>query len=443
MKKKLFTSVVLTLFFLTHIPSFAQNSGQESGTGKSLPIRETNRPLRTMHPITLTVGQTEGDLNGKDDKIIQAGIEYLNRLGGGTLQILPGVYTIKNSIYLHPKITLKGSGEKTVLKMAPGFITPTIRNIDGGEFGIQVKDASGFKPGMGMMLRTTAAAAWQIKTFTVTVTRIEGDIVYYDKPADKDFNLKSKCTAATIFPILTAENVNDVTVEDIVLDGNKDQNEHINGNFSGAVFLHLCNNWNFNNVTAQNYDGDGFSWQTCNDIHLDKCKALNNTDLGFHPGTGAQRPVVTNSIASGNSQGMYFCWNVTDGFVDNCKFTENIKYGISVGHRDTDNTIQNCLIENNKEVGILFRKDDDDDFFAGNRNLIKNCTVKDNGTQKEGVGIDVTWKTKDITIENTKFISSQAGIQKIGIKIGKDTEGVKTAGNTFEKMDVEIKNLKD
>ena len=67
----------------------------------------------------------------------------------------------------------------------------------------------------------------------------------------------------------------------------------------------------------------------------------------------------------------------------------------------------------------------------------------DNGTKKEGVGIDITWKTKDITIEDTKFISSQAGIQKIGIKIGKDTEGIKTLGNTFEKIDVEIKNLKE
>jgi hypothetical protein len=443
MKKILLTLIILTVVFVFHTYSYAQNSWQEREKVKSLPIQETNRPLRTMHPMTLTIGQTEGDLVGKDDKIIQAGIEYLNRLGGGTLQILPGIYTIKNAIYLHPNITLKGSGERTVLKMGAGFVTPTIRNIDGGEYGIQVKDPTGFKPGIGMMLRTSAPEAWQIKTHTVTVTRVDGDIIYYDKIADKDFNIKSQCTAATIFPILTAENVDNVTIEDIVLDGNKDQNEHINGNFSGAVFLHLCNNWNFKNVTAQNYDGDGFSWQTCNDIHLENCKSFNNTDLGFHPGTGAQRPVLINCIGRGNSEGMYFCWNVTDGFVDNCKFSENIKYGISIGHRDTDNLIQNCLIENNKEVGILFRKDSDDDFFAGNRNLIKNCIIKDNGTSKEGVGIDITWKTKDITIENTKFVSSEAGKQKIGIKIGKDAQGINASGNTFEKIDVEIKNLKE
>jgi len=46
----------------------------------------TNRPIRNQQDLVLTVGQTEGDLQGKDDKVIQAGVEYLNRMGGGTLQ---------------------------------------------------------------------------------------------------------------------------------------------------------------------------------------------------------------------------------------------------------------------------------------------------------------------------------------------------------------------
>ena len=49
--------------------------------------------MRNRQTFVLTVGQTEGDLQGKDDKIIQAGIEYLDRLGGGTLRLLPGTYT--------------------------------------------------------------------------------------------------------------------------------------------------------------------------------------------------------------------------------------------------------------------------------------------------------------------------------------------------------------
>jgi hypothetical protein len=380
---------------------------------------------------------------GKDDKIIQAGIEYLNRLGGGTLRILPGVYNIKNAIYLHSNITIKGSGENTVLKMAPGFVTPITRDCSGREYGVQIKDPSGFIPGGGIMLRTAAKEEWAIKTLRATIIGIEGNIIYYNRYNDETFYIADQSTAATIFPIITADNIDNVNVEDIVLDGNRDRNEHINGNFSGALFIHYCNKWNFKNVIARNYNGDGFSWQTSDDVHFENCKALNNADLGFHPGGSAQRPIMTNCIGNGNGQGMYFCWGVTDGFVDNCVFSGNVKYGISIGHRDTDNIIQNCLVENNKEVGILFRKDEDDEFFAGNRNLVKNCTIKDNGTNKEGIGIDVRWKTKDITIENTKFINSQAANQKIGIQISKDAERINTSGNTFENIDVEIKNLKE
>jgi parallel beta-helix repeat protein len=442
MRKKItITSTLLAGTLIICLNSFAQNFWQEREKVKSLPIQETNRPIRTSHELTLTVGQTEGDFVGTDDKIIQAGIDYLNRLGGGTLHILPGVYNIRNAVYLHPDITIRGSGEETVLKMAPGFVTPVVRNIDGGEYGVQVEDPSGFTLGGGIMLRTTAEAAWAIDVFKATVTKIEGDIVYFDKMADKDFPLKKQSTAATIFPIITAQDVDNVKIEDLVIDGNKEQNEHINGNFSGALFLHRCNNWNFKNVTAKDYDGDGFSWQTCNDIHFDNCKALDNTDLGFHPGTGSQRPVITNCTGNGNGQGFYFCWNVSDGFVDNCTFSGNIRYGISIGHRDTENIIQNCLIENNQEIGILFRKDSDEEFYAGNRNLVKNCTIKDNGADKDGIGIDIRWKTKDITIENTKFISSRPGIQKIGIQINEDAERINTSGNTFEKIETEIKKL--
>ena len=38
-------------------------------------VTSTNRPMRNRRDFVLTVGQTEGDLQGKDDKIIQAGIE--------------------------------------------------------------------------------------------------------------------------------------------------------------------------------------------------------------------------------------------------------------------------------------------------------------------------------------------------------------------------------
>jgi len=204
-------------------------------------LTSTNRPVRHRQDLVLTIGQTEGDLKGNDDKIIQAGIEYLNRVGGGTLRILPGVYNLRNAIYLRPNITLQGSGERTVLRKADSVVTALARDSDWFEYGVQVHDAEGFVPGGGIMLRSkTGTADWQYDVLRATVTAIHGDILFLDRLTRENFWIEKDATAATIFPILTAENVDNVVVEDIVLDGNRVNNEHVDGNFAGAIFVQHC-----------------------------------------------------------------------------------------------------------------------------------------------------------------------------------------------------------
>ncbi len=410
-------------------------------TASSQLVTSTNRPIRSQRDLDLTVGQTEGDLQGEDDKIIQAGIEYLNRLGGGTLAILPGVYNLRNAIYLRPNITLRGSGEKTVLRKAGSVVTALARDSDWFEYAVQVENAAGFVPGGGIMLRSkTGQGDWQYDVLRATVTAIHGDVIFLDRLTKENFWIEKDATAATIFPILTAENVDHVVVEDIVLDGNRDENEHINGNFAGAVFIQDCNRWRFKNVVARNYNGDGFSFQVCDDIRFESCQALNNADLGFHPGSGSQRPIFRSCIATGNGMGIFFCWGISDGLVEDCILSENGRYGISIGHRDTDNTIRGCTIERNGEVGILFRKEANE-FRGGNRNLIEDCLIRDNGTEELGVGIDIQGKTQDITIRNTRLENAAGKSQRIGIRIGEEAEGIILQGNTFENCPVHIQDL--
>jgi parallel beta-helix repeat protein len=405
-------------------------------------VTVTNRPMRNRQPFVLTVGQTEGDLRGADDKVIQAGVEYLNRLGGGTLRLLPGTYVLQNSVYLRPNITLQGAGEATILRKADGVVTPLVRDSDWFEYGVQVKDAKGFVPGGGIMLRSkTGPGDWQYDVVRATITAIEGSVLFIDRITQKDFWTDKDATAATIFPLLTAENVDDVTVKDVVLDGNRDHNGHINGNFSGAVFIQQCNRWHFENVTAQNHNGDGYSFQVCDDIQFQNCRALNNADLGFHPGSGSQRPVFRNCTSKGNSQGIYFCWSVSDGLAEDCTLSENTRYGISIGHRDTNNLINNCTMERNGEVGVLFRNEGVE-FRAGHRNRIENCTIRDTGKDKPGIGIDIQGKTQDITIRNTNVANTASGNQKTGIRIGRDAQRIVLQGNTFDGCPTSVEDLR-
>jgi len=405
-------------------------------------LTSTNRPVRHRQDLVLTIGQTEGDLKGNDDKIIQAGIEYLNRVGGGTLRILPGVYNLRNAIYLRPNITLQGSGERTVLRKADSVVTALARDSDWFEYGVQVHDAEGFVPGGGIMLRSkTGTADWQYDVLRATVTAIHGDILFLDRLTRENFWIEKDATAATIFPILTAENVDNVVVEDIVLDGNRVNNEHVDGNFAGAIFVQHCDRWSFKNVISRDYNGDGFSFQVCDDIEFRNCKAINNSDIGFHPGSGSQRPIFRSCVAKEDSLGIFFCWSVSDGLLENCTLSENKRYGISIGHRDTDNLIKDCTIEHNGEVGILFRNETNE-FRCGNRNQIENCIIRDNGTEKIGIGIDIQGKTQDINIRNTRLENTSSKNQKIGIRIGQEAGLVILQDNTFENCPVQVEDLR-
>ncbi len=432
-------SLFVLAMFIYVAPDADAGNRETAGTQD---VTSTNRPMRNRQNLVLTVGQTEGDLQGDDDKVIQAGIEYLHRLGGGTLKVLPGVYNLRNAIYLRPNITLRGSGEETILRKAGSVVTALARDSDWFEYGVQVADAKGFVPGGGIMLRSkTGDGDWQYDVLRATVTAIEGDVIFLDRLTEENFWLEKDATAATIFPILTAENVDNVVVENIVLDGNRDENEHINGNFAGAVFIQHCNRWSFENVTSRNYNGDGFSFQVCDDIRFVNCKAINNADLGFHPGSGSQRPVFQKCLSQGNSQGIFFCWSVSDGLAENCVLSENSRYGISIGHRDTDNIIRQCTIERNGQVGILFRNEANE-FRSGSRNKIENCIIRDNGSKEQGIGIDIQGKIRDIAVHNTRLENVAGKNQNIGIRIGREAERIMLEGNTFENCPVTIKDLR-
>ena len=406
----------------------------------SIDVRD-NRPMTDRQDMVLTVGQGEGMLQGSDDKVLQAAADYLDRLGGGTLHILPGTYTMRNALYLHPNLTVRGAGEDTVLKKAAGFKTGLVRDSDWYEARVQVEDPSGFSVGDGVMLRSQKDGKGKLEVVKDTITAIEGNVVSLSRRMMKNMWLDDGGTIATVHPILTAmERVDDVTIEDLVLDGNKDENEEINGNYSGATFLQHCHRYTFRNVTARNYNGDGFSFQICDDFVFEACQSLDNANLGLHPGSGSQRPAFRDCVATGNSQGIFFCWGVSDGLAENCTCSGNRDYGISIGHRDTDNRITQCTIEANEKVGVLFR-DGKSGFRDPHRNTLENNMIRDNGFASEGVGVDIRGETHDVAILDCTIEDSGQGKQKVGVRIGSMASGTRLEGNQFSGLEKDVEEL--
>ena len=394
-----------------------------------------NRSRTVPGALTLSVGHKDADLVGADDKALQAGLDYLHRLGGGTLEIRAGEYTMRNALYLRPGITIRGAGEDTVLKKTPSSCTPLDCDSDWYEAQVRVEDPSGFTPGCGIMLRSTRDT--RLEVIKDTVTKIDGQTLYLSRRMEKNAWLEDGATAATLFPILTAEWVDNVTVENLVLDGNRAQSDEINGNYAGGVFIQHCDRHTYRNVVSRNYNGDGYSFQVCDDIRFEHCRSENNANLGFHPGSGSQRPIFTDCISRGNSQGIFFCWGVTDGLAENCDLSDNLDYGVTIGHRDTDTRIAHCTIERNHKVGLLFRQPLSQ-FRGAHRNLVEWCTICDNGFKAEGLGIQFLGETHDVVIRDNIFADSGQSQQKIGIQVSAEAEGTKISGNTFTGMEQEV-----
>lgn len=410
---------------------FEQSTEKMEGQNirKETSYSDTNRPMVIPGQMVITVGQEEGDLRGNDDKVLQAALDYLSRFKDGVLQILPGEYFMRNSLRLHSHIIIRGSGEQTILKKTASVTTKLKRDSDWYEYRIQVENPAGFTLGCGIMLLAEPPGG-TLDVFRGTVIGIDRDVLTLDKRTDKNFWLERNAKASTTFPVIIGENVHDVKIENIVLDGNRHKNENISGNYAGGVFIQHCDRITFRNVTARNYNGDGFSFQVCDDVVFENCRSIGNADLGFHPGSGSQRPVFRNCISARNSQGIHFCWGVSDGLVENCIFSDNEKYGISIGHRDTDNRIINSKIERNKEVGVIFREELVE-FRGPHRNILEGNLIADNGFETDGCGIDIQSETHDIEILNNTIVDSGKGMQKIGIRIGPKAQRIKLEGNKF------------
>src|SRR5262249_40866293 len=59
--------------------------------------------------FTLTVGNANGDLNGTDQRVIQAAVDTVARTGGGTVRLLPDTFRLRNAVYLCSNVRLVGS----------------------------------------------------------------------------------------------------------------------------------------------------------------------------------------------------------------------------------------------------------------------------------------------------------------------------------------------
>jgi len=388
--------------------------------------------------LTITVGLTNADIVGSTERALQAGVDYVTRLGGGTVQVLPGTYRLRNAIYLQSKLRLVGSGPETVLVKEPSAVSKLAVDSDWYDQEITLEDPAGFKVGDGVCLQAKNVDTGAKTVVKRTLVARHGNRFKLDRALRENFWQLGNATVSSLFPILSGEFVSDLLIENLTLDGNRAHNDLLDGNHAGCIFLQDCSRITIRNVHAKNYNGDGISWQICHDVLVEDCVSENHRGLGLHPGSGSQRPVIRNCRVEGNDIGVFFCWGVKYGLAENNQIIGN-RVGVSIGHRDTDNLVTGNQILGSREVGVLFRPERGKD-FAGHRNRIHNNKIVDSGTTN-GVAIDVQGATEAVALADNEIIETRDPAARIGVRLGTDTRAILVSSNRISGFATAVKQM--
>src|SRR5712691_10298268 len=102
------------------------------------------------------VGIEAGDLRGSDQRALQAAVDYVAGLGGGTVHVGPGRYLMRNALTLRDHVRLIGVPGQTVLAAAEGAQSPLACDGDCNERQITLADPSGFRVGDGVVISDKA-----------------------------------------------------------------------------------------------------------------------------------------------------------------------------------------------------------------------------------------------------------------------------------------------
>ena len=430
MKTNLFLLVVLIVYFVGSVGII-----RASETQKDFSPRPDEKQLpAAMHSEmkelpSITVGKENANITGSDNRALQAAVDYIAGLGGGTVEIVEGEYVMYDSLHLHANVTVRGIKGKTILRKADGVVCPLGLDGDFGEQQFTVEDPTGFEVGYGVAIWDDRAGGFH--TTVARITGQSGNTFSIDKPLMADCMVANKAKAATVFPVVSGYHIEGARVEGLTIDGNKDSNVTLNGCRGAGIFLYRAFGTVIEDCVVRNYNGDGISFQQSNDVSVIGCISEHNNYLGIHPGSGSQRPRVRNCVARDNgTDGLFLCWRVRHGLFTNNVLQDNRRFGISIGHKDSDNILSRNVVRSNHRDGVFFRNETLG--MAAHRNRLEENVIENNGVGREAAGIRIRGHTNDLVFKNNIIRDTRGGdLQKqtVGIRIEEHVGQVTLDGN--------------
>lgn len=383
-------------------------------------------------PRTVKVAQTgPADVVGSGNAALQKAADMLRP--GDTLLIGEGTYLMENSLFVPSGVTVRGVAGKTILKKNAGVRTALAEDGDYGESALAVADPGKFHAGMGItILDDVQSRGWDVSV--TTVTGVKGQFLLIRPPTVRDYDFERKNARVTnTFPILCVMNAEKVVLEDITVDGNRAENDYLDGCRGGAIYLNTVRDVTVRRCVARNYNGDGISFQITDGVKIIGCESHGHSGFGAHPGTGSANALIKGCNLHDNDDiGLYLCWRVRHGRFEDNVIENNGHHGISIGHKDTDNEfVKNTVIKNGVS-GVWFREESVKN--SGHRNSFRNNRVLDNGGSKTGYGFYIA-KNVDGTVIQGNLIGDTrktGKTQRVAIERAPGAGSVNSSGNDIQ-----------
>jgi hypothetical protein len=347
---------------------------------------------------------------------------------------------MRNSVFLQSRVRIVRSGTDSVLVKEPSVTTRLIVDGDHWDQEVALADPKGFQVGDGVRLVGKDPYGKGTNIVQRTLVARWGNRFKLDRRLEERFHLSGAPQIAANFSLLQCTDVADVAIENLALDGNKAHNEMLDrGAFDdGSIRLDGSNRITVRGVTVRDFYCDGIVWGISHDVVVENCRLHDGARLAIHSGSGSQRSIVRGNRVEQSAEGIYFCWGAQHGLYEK-NVIEDCSYGITIGHRDSDNLIRDNDIRRSREGGIRFRGGNR--AFAPHRNRVEQNRIVDSGPEK-GVAVEVTGETEGVALVKNELRETRGPASRIGILIAAETRDVQCVGNVIEGFATAISDLR-
>src|SRR5207302_8809399 len=138
----------------------------------------------------------------------------------------------RNAVYLQSHVRLLGSGAEAILIKEPSKTTKLAADSDWFDQEITLADAAGFQVGDGVCLRARNPHNNGSTVIKRTLVARSGNRFKLDRALRENLWLMADATVSSLFPLLSGENLADVALESLTLDGNRANNDNLDGNYA-------------------------------------------------------------------------------------------------------------------------------------------------------------------------------------------------------------------